>query len=416
MNQQHTHEPIPVRTTTREYALKFFNDGKWWGVGFGTMVAILTLSKYLWVIGHPELLMTSIASAQNLFVWLLYVFIGLFALTIILAFPSIVFSLIISPFNLKRSNLAILTTRFCKVIWSGFVWLASNLGLSAFFPIPVWVTLTGAFILALIGSIWALSFTSLARKRYMQRAGIGHAALWRFSHEKGSLICIATLLWVTSLTGIFPAQNTLLAWRGPDHGWEAFQAIVYCFFSMLLSTLPVLAFHTMPGSPARRFIKAGIALGMVLFLTLLMLPAVLDLWVYSAANMLKLRDDRSLPYLVDPKDYPRSTFNNTLWQVKDTDSPDKAFSIEAFKLYGLGETLLLCPERYKKVPLRKISDFTDKCFTTSSAKVKILAPNLTEHSTLRPYTNSPNCVSAQSFTNAPMKITDRKSCMFHELL
>lgn len=413
MNAGSTDESPSGNSTIKEYALKVFSDGKWWGVLFGTMAAILTLSKYLWVIGHPELLLKSIDSIQNLLVWLFSIFIGLCGLLTILAFPSIIFSVIVSPFKLKPSNTAKLAMRFVKVVLIGFVWLTLSLILSEYIKIPTWTILLIAYAIALAGSIWALSFTRPARNRYMKTAGLGHGIVWCFIHEKGSLVCIASLIWLTALTGVFPAQITLIAWRGPDQGIEAFQAILYCFISMLLSTLPVIAFYTMPASPLRRYFKVGIALVMVVFLTLLMLPAVLDLWVYSAANMLKLRDNRSLSYLVDPKDYPRSTFQKELWQVDDTDSPDNAFLIKAFKLYELGNILLLCPERYANKRLRELSEFTNQCFTTSPGKVNISAPRLPEKQNIIHPSNSPSCVSSQGVTRAPMKVVGTRPCLFH---
>ncbi|WP_426211678.1 hypothetical protein [Pseudomonas sp. TWR2-1-1] len=413
MSAGSTDESPSGNSTIKEYALKVFSDGKWWGVLFGTMAAILTLSKYLWVIGHPELLLKSIDSIQNLLVWLFSIFIGLCGLLTILAFPSIIFSVIVSPFKLKPSNTAKLAMRFVKVVWVGFIWLTLSLILSEYIETPTWIILLIAYAIALTGSIWALSFTSAARNRYMKKAGRGHGIVWCFIHEKRTLICIASLIWLTALTGVFPAQITLLAWRGPDQGIEEFQVIPYCFISMLLSTLPIIAFYAMPGSPLRRYFKVGISLVMVVFLTLLMLPAALDLWVYSAANMLKLRDNRPLSYLVDPKDYPRSTFQKELWQVEDTDSPDNAFLIKAFKLYELGGILLLCPERYTNKRLRELSEFTNQCFTTSPDKVKISAPRLPQKQNITHPSHSPNCVSAQGLTRAPMKIVNTRSCLFH---
>lgn len=416
MNQADTGSSSKNKFNTREYILKIFEDGKWWLIAFGTMTATLTLSKYLWVIGHPELLMSSIGSIQNLFVWLFYILIVLLALTVILAFPSLIFSLLIPPFNLKRDKLERLTIRFCLVIWVGFIWLSLSLGLSAFFPLSTFITFTGAFLVAVVGTIWSLSFMKKARSRYLRRAERGHSTLWRVIHRNGAVLIIAVLLWITSLAGVLPAQNVLLVWRGPEQGWEAAQALIYCFFSMLLSTLPVLAFNTISGSVMRRGLNAGIALCMVFFLTLLMLPAVLDQWVYSAANMLKLRDNRSNSYLVDPKDYPRSTFNKALWSVTSTDSPENAFSIKAFKIFGLGDTLLLCPERYRHVPLKKIPSFTDKCFTTSKDKARLMAPFIPEDIAPRSFFNTPNCVSAQRVTRTPLKISETKICISHELL
>lgn len=416
MNQADTDNPSRSKFNTREYILKIFEDGKWWLIAFGAITATLTLSKYLWVIGHPELLMSSIGSIQNLFVWLFYILVVLFFLTTILAFPSLTFSLLMPPFNLKRKNLERLTIRFCLIIWVGFIWLSLSLGLSALLPISIYFTFTGAFLIAVAGTIWSMSFMKKARNRYLSRADIGQSVLRRVVHRNGAVLIIAVLLWFTSMAGVLPAQNALLAWRGPEHGWEAVRALIYCFFSMLLSTLPVLAFNTIPGSVMQRGLNASIALCMVFFLTLLMLPAVLDQWVYSAATMLKLRDNRSNSYLIDPKTYPRSTFNKVLWSVKDTDSPENAFSIKAFKIFGLGDTLLLCPERYRHVPLKFLSRFTDQCFTTSKDKVTLLTPPVLDKLEPQESINIPKCLSAQKITRAPMKISETRTCIAHDLL
>lgn len=132
------------------------------------------------------------------------------------------------------------------------------------------------------------------------------------------------------------------------------------------------------------------------FANAVILPAILDVWVYSAGNLIKIRDNTELSYVLDEKDYPQEVFNKHLWQLEAYEGPNGLYSVRAFRQFRFGDILLICPGRYKTISLKEIGKYAHLCVTLSEAKVKVAAPVVGKDIELTP---KPECiVTAQTPT------------------
>lgn len=401
----------------KNYALNVLNEGKWWLVPAATLFSILLLCKYLWVIGHPELLLESIGSIPNLLVWLIFVVFGLLIILLLTVIPSLSFSLCMSIVTSSRENEIILARRFVPIVLLGFALLAEMLLASAFDIIfEPWKVFLLVVTLSTALAAWVLVGNQDKRIRFVS-LGFGPIKPWRrFFAAAAKVLAAGAFLGFTAMTGVFPAQLALGAWRGAESGLEATVVIGYCLAFMLISMFPVMAFYTLQGTTTNRLFKATGALGLVFILTTFLLPPVLDLWAFAAGNLMRLRDSRPLPYLVDKADYPFATFDSKLWETSPIANDEKFYTIQAFKQYRFGDILLLCPARYANLPLKRLPTYYDECLTTAASKVKPASPRMKALTFPRPLDEERNCASVRSPTRPPLKINESRTCLFQQPL
>lgn len=412
---------LPLQSTEdssfQQRLLKLVSEGKWWVVPVATVMSIILLSKYLWTIGHPQLLVASLGDVPNLLVWLLFASFGLMVILLLTAVPSFSLLLCMSLVTAKRDDEVVLAKRLMPVVLIGFVllggfMLASTYDLSA----PPWLVFTGACLLSTALATWALAGNDDVRSRFIS-LGTGPIKPWRRKVYATMKVLVAGIfLGFTAMTGVFPTEVSLGAWRGSETENEALKFIGICMVFMFLSMLPVTAFYTMPSTLIKRLATAGQVLAGVFLLSIFMLPALLDIWVFAGGNMMKLRDNRSLPYIIDKGDYPTATFDPALWEVSKIDGDNKFYTIKAFQQYRFGDVLLLCPGRYAGVQLKRIADYADKCWPTSVAKVKPASPrkDVVANTSLPAQENS--CTSVPKPTRPPQKIENSRTCLFQRPL
>ncbi len=412
---------LPLQSTEdssfQQRLLKLVSEGKWWVVPVATVMSIILLSKYLWTIGHPQLLVASLGDVPNLLVWLLFASFGLMVILLLTAVPSFSLLLCMSLVTAKRDDEVVLAKRLMPVVLIGFVllggfMLASTYDLSA----PPWLVFTGACLLSTALATWALAGNDDVRSRFIS-LGPGPIKPWRRKVYATMKVLVAGIfLGFTAMTGVFPTEVSLGAWRGSETENEALKFIGICMVFMFFSMLPVTAFYTMPGTLIKRLATAGQVLAGVFLLSIFMLPALLDIWVFAGGNMMKLRDNRALPYIIDKGDYPTATFDPALWKVSKIDGDDKFYTIKAFQQYRFGDVLLLCPGRYAGVQLKRIADYADKCWPTSVAKVKPASPrrDVVANTSLPAQENS--CTSVPKPTRPPQKIENSRTCLFQRPL
>lgn len=417
MSIPETNTTLHSESNLKDYALNALNEGKWWLAPAATLISILLLSKYLWVIGHPELLLESIGSIPSLLVWLIFVICGLLSILLLTAIPSLSFSLCMSIATSSRENEIILAKRFVPIILLGFALLAGMLLASTFdITFEPWKVFLIVVSLSTALAALVLAGNQENRNRFVS-LGFGPIKPWRRRLAGTAKVLVAgALLGFAAMTGVFPAQLSLGAWRGAETGLEARLVIGICLGSMLLSMFPVMAFYTMQGTAANRLVKAAGALGLVFILNTVILPSLLDIWVFAAGNLMKLRDNRPLPYLVDKGDYPFATFDSKLWETSAIANDEKLYTIQAFKQYGFGDILLLCPARYANISLKRLPTYYDKCLTTTASKVKPASPRTKTTISRTSTATEKNCTSVHSPTRPPLKINENRTCIFQQLL
>jgi hypothetical protein len=412
-----TSAPPPQASSFQQQLLKLVNEGKWWLAPVATVISVILLSKYLWTIGHPELLVASLGDVPNLLVWLLFATFGLMVILLLTAVPSFSLLLCMSLITSNREDEVVLAKRLMPVVLIGFLLLggfllASTYDLSA----PPLLVFTGACLLSTALATWALAGNADVRRRFVN-LGAGPIKPGRRKFYATLRILVAGIfLGFTAMTGVVPAEVSLGAWRGSETENEALKFIGICMVFMFLSMLPITAFYTMPGTVIKRLGTAAQVLAGVFLLSIFMLPALLDIWVFGGGNMMKLRDNRALPYLVDKADYPVATFDPTLWEVSKITDDDKFYTIKAFQQYRFGDVLLLCPGRYAGVQLKRIADYADKCWSTSVAKVKPASPRKEVIPSKALLAEEPNCTSVKTPTRPPQKIETGRTCLFQHPL
>jgi hypothetical protein len=384
--------PIPgtpseiLKPTSYRQALSgLLADVKWWLPLLATLISISLLTKYLWLIHHPELILSSLGNPSNLLAWLFFTLIVLASLLVIVSVPSLAFMLCITQFSPGRELEKRLAGRFILIVGGGYGLLSLNLLVSTFdIPFsPGYFFIFVAIFAAL--AAWRVLCSEPSLNEKILELSSGARKPWRRnSYRIARLSWLGLLLAFTSMSGVFPAQLGIMAWRGGENGWEARGAIGVCLLIMCLYLAPVMFFYLSEGNVLQRTGRAALALLVCVFANALLLPAILDVWVYSAGNLIKIRDNTELNYVLDEKDYPPEVFNKDLWQLKAYERPNGLYSVKAFRQFRFGDILLICPGRYRNIGMKEIGSYAHECITLSEAKVKVAAPIANPDIALRP--------------------------------
>lgn len=372
--------PDPSASSSPRQALfKLLADIKWWLPVVSTLISISLLTKYLWVIHHPELILSSLGNPSNLVAWLFFSLLILASLLLIVSVPSLVFTLSMSVCTVDRDLEKRLALRFGLIVGGGYLLLSLNL-LGAlfdhtmapgyFFPIVV--------VAAACAVIVLLRRDTLLHSKVLELRPGPRKPLHRRLYYTALVGWLGALLAFTSVSGVMPAQLAIMTWRGGDSDEEAFGAIALCLLIMFLYLAPVLVFYLTNGNAMQRTSRAVLVLLGCIFVNAMLLPALLDLWVYSAANLIKIRDNTELSYVLNEKDYPKEVFSSDPWQLESYDGPNGLYSVRAFRQFRFGDTLLICPARYRNIALKEIGSYAHRCIALSETKVHVAAPVLSK--------------------------------------
>ncbi|MBK4999925.1 hypothetical protein IAE37_002201 [Pseudomonas sp. S31] len=370
--------PAPSASNSPRQALfKLLADVKWWLPVVSTLISISLLTKYLWVIHHPELILSSLGNPSNLVAWLFFSLLILASLLLIVSVPSLVFTVSMSVCTVDRELEKRLAFRFGLIVGLGYLLLSLNLlgalfdhimAPAYFFPIVV--------VAAALALIILLHRDAPLRNKVLELPAGPRKPWHRKLYYTATVGWLGTLLAFTSVSGVMPAQLAIMTWRGGDSNEEAFGAIALCLLIMCLYLAPVLAFYLTNGDAMKRIGRAAQVLLGCIFVNAMLLPALLDLWVYSAANLIKIRDNTELSYVLNEKDYPKEVFSSAPWQLESYQGPNGLYSVRAFRQFRFGDTLLICPASYRNIGLKEIDSFADRCIALSEAKVHVAAPLL----------------------------------------
>ena len=407
----------PNETRSASYRQAIFGllaDIKWWLPLAATTISISLLTKYLWLIHHPELILNSLGNPSNLVAWLFFALIVLASLLIIVSVPSLAFVMCITQCSPGRELEKKLAFKFSLIVGGGYLLLSLNLLGStfdrAFAPgyLFIFVTIAAAW------AAWRVFRSEATLKEKVLELSPGPRKPWhRKTYRTARLGWLGLLLAFTSMSGVFPAQLGLMAWRGAENGWEARGAIGVCLLIMFLYLAPVLSFYLSEGNVLRRTGRAGFALLVCVFANAVLLPAILDVWVYSAGNLIKIRDNTEMTYVLDEKDYPQEVFNKNLWRVETYKAENGLYSVRAFRQFRFGEILLICPSRYKNIALKNIDSYAHLCITLSDAKVKVAAPIASGDIAMIPKLE---CIlAAHTPTLTPLLMKNTGTCLYRSL-
>jgi len=325
------------------------------------------------------LILSSLGNPSNLVAWLFFSLLILASLLLIVSVPSVVFTLSMSVCTVDRELEKRLAFRFGLIVGGGYLLLSLNL-LGAmfdytmapgyFFPIVV--------VAAACAVIVLLRRDALLHSKVLELPPGPRKPLHRRLYYTALVGWLGALLAFTSVSGVMPAQLAIMTWRGGYSDEEAFGAIALCLMIMFLYLAPVLVFYLTNGNSMQRTGRAALVLLGCIFVNAMLLPALLDLWVYSAANLIKIRDNTELSYVLNEKDYPKEVFSSDSWQQESYDGPNGLYSVRAFRQFRFGDTLLICPASYRNIALKEIGSYAHRCIALSEAKVHVAAPVLSK--------------------------------------
>lgn len=268
--------PDPSASSSPRQALfKLLADIKWWLPVVSTLISISLLTKYLWVIHHPELILSSLGNPSNLVAWLFFSLLILASLLLIVSVPSVVFMVSMSVCTVDRELEKRLALRFGLIVGGGYLLLALNL-LGAlfdhtmapgyFFPIVI--------VAAACAVIVLLRRDAPLHNKVLELPPGPRKPSHRKLYYTALVGWLATLLAFTSVSGVMPAQLAIMTWRGGESDEEAFGAIALCLLIMCLYLAPVLVFYLTNGNAMQRTGRAALVLLGCIFVNAMLLPAL----------------------------------------------------------------------------------------------------------------------------------------------
>lgn len=388
--------------------LKILNDGKWWLAQLASLISILLVSKYLWVVGHPELILSVISTPSSLLVWFIYAVLTLLALMLVFVVPSAIYVACMGLVKAGREHEPQLARHFFGIIGVGCGLMSLNLLASLYgWAAPPALLLGGmALVCAVLMRLLLGRHLALAQAAWMLA---GPYKPWRQTVYRWlRLLWLGVLLAVAALGGVMPTQVAIMTWRGPEYGVQSLLAIPVFFVVMMLYLVPALTFYVARGSQMKRVSRAVLGMLGAIFFNAMLLPTLSDLWVYSAANLVKMRDSRSQAYVLEEKDYPKALFEQALWARKPVVDAPGLFSVDAFRQFRFGDVLLLCPGRYAMVSLKNLDSYTASCIAISEAKVKVIVPRAVAPVPQYPV---PACLAAPAATPVPLTMQTGGRCL-----
>jgi len=394
--------------------LKILNDGKWWAPPLASLISILLLSKYLWMINHPELILNSIGSPSNLLVWLVFTALGFSLVLVNLSLPAVSFTACMALIAPDHDSEAKIAKYLGRIVIIGYILILISLPVTTYlYKLPTWATPTTIFIISLAAS-GLMQYKKILPEKPSPNPSKQKSPVKENLKTCIKILSLSTLLTLTALCGISPAQIAILAWRGTENGLEATLAILSCLIMMVGYLIPILLFYQFKGNLIQRAGKTSLAILLAIFFNTIMMPAFSDIWVYTAANLLKIRDDRPLGYILDQKEYPKALFDSPSWAVQTVENSTDLFSVNAFRQFRFGDVLLLCPAPYSKVKLKDIETFSDRCITVSDAKVKVAAKRVLKIKQIPP---DPHCLLAMRTAEIiPLPLKKSMQCIYKTTL
>ncbi|TFY86881.1 hypothetical protein DYL61_27140 [Pseudomonas nabeulensis] len=270
--------------------------------------------------------------------WLATV-IGMLALyLLILLSTTVLFGLTVSLFNnvvSLQSRLAVILllptmAGIVGLLWLIFGWPNLSQGYRWF-----WMIL---FMFAAPGSLLASTTFRRAVDISAAMPGPGNAKSWPL--RGWFMLMLSALLFSTVACSVFSTSLILKAYIGEDTPDALNRLMLISMFAASITLLPVVVFYVSKTDLFKRlslFLVAVIVTGtMVISIS----PGVLAAIVYSAAQVMNVRDSVEARYMLT-KTYAKEDFDTQVWGPVETVRNQPLVS--AFPLFSFGDVLLLCP-------------------------------------------------------------------------
>lgn len=332
---------------------------------FGLLAGFASLFCYTHAIGRIDLFQAAAANQSMLLVWLAWVGLMSVAFMLIMASAAVLLALAVSMLNthhrLQRRaiNSLLFIVSAGYACFGGLILWASDWGVE-------WVAVAVCLVTALATTLFYFLNPNLHIPVVLSalRPKKGKAASpWAL------LFFLFLALLGTVVAGVFPAQMVLMAYRGEDTPDAVGQLMLIAVLSMILALLPVWVFYKARGDLARRWQLCVASLVAALMVYLVLSPATLGIITYAAASSMGMRDNQVRAYMLTDK-YVLGELDSSEWSVEAREKGSAR--IEAFKLFGFGNVLLLCPESLVKTELKHWPQRSARCLLTSATLARVL--------------------------------------------
>lgn len=331
----------------------------------GLIIGGASLFCYTHAIGRTDLFQVAAGDQAMLLVWLFFVGLMSIAFILIMATSAVLFGVAVSMLNRRRSLQRHAVSILFLIVSLGYACFGTSILLAAEYGVKA-IFLLASVVTALATVIFYLSNRKL-------RIPVNCCAKWPKKGKAASpwtlLFFLFLALLFTVVSGAFPMQMVLMAYRGEDTPDGVGRLMLIAVFSMIIALVPVWAFYKTRGALVRRWrlCLAGFV-GALLFYIVLS-PATLGIVTYAAANVMGVRDNQVQSYMLTDKDV-LGELDTDAWSLQP--KQQDAARIKAFKLFGFGSILLLCPAELAKTELKNWPENSGRCLLTSTGQARLL--------------------------------------------
>lgn len=306
--------------------------------GLGALLGFYTLSTYATAIGRPDLIAAALEAKSALLPWLATVIGLLAAYMLILLATTVLFGLTVSMFNdaapLQSTLTAIILVPVVVGIL-GLLWLIFQEPSLSNGSKGGWTGIWLAFTVC-----WTLLMSPFRRAvcTCADNAGPPRTASWPL--RCWFMLMVVLLLISTVISAIFPALLIIKAYTGEDTPEAVGRLMTLSMFAACIALLPVIIFYFSKADLFNRVVLTLLAIVVIGLAIINMSPGSPGAIVYSAAQLMKVRDPVSANFMLT-KTYAAEDFDSKVWGSVEKRRGQPVVS--AFPLFSFGDVLLLCP-------------------------------------------------------------------------
>lgn len=331
--------------------------------GLGTLLGFYTISTYTSAIGRPDLMAAAVDAKSALVLWLAIVALVVAAYFLILMTSSILFGLAVSLFNDSPT----IQPDVVKVLVLP-VLLGVTALMTVIFKAPELDDFKKLGCMALFTVVTLLAL-HLSPKFRLAVDVCATAAAPGNANSKATriylLVMLALLLVGAVISAVFPASLVLKAYSGEDTPEALTKLMVISIFSAGMTLIPVVVFYISKADIFKRISQCIAAAFVILLIVIGVSPSGSLTIVYSAASIMKVRDQTEAKFLLT-EDYAKEDFDAQIWGSVET--VRNLPLISAFPLFSFGDVLLLCPVKLIKTELKNWPAESAYCVVAKNSK------------------------------------------------
>ncbi|WP_236176309.1 hypothetical protein [Pseudomonas qingdaonensis] len=331
--------------------------------GLGTILGFYTISAYTTAIGRPDLMASAIEAKSALVLWLAIIALLVAAYFFVLMTTSALFGCSVSLFNNSPSLQPDLVKILIRPVLLGIAAL-----MVAIFK---GIELTDGLKLTciVIYGILTVLALQLSQKFKVALDICATTALPGKSKSRAAriffLVILAIILTGTVLSTVLPVSLILKAYSGEDTPEAITKLMLISIVFASMTLIPVIVFYESKTGLFERISQCLVAATVILVIIIVASPGGPLTIVYSAASLMKVRDQSAAKFLLT-ENYAKEDFDTDTWDSVET--LRKHPLVSAFPLFSFGDVLLLCPEKLIKTELKDWPRRSAYCVVTKNSK------------------------------------------------